>query len=80
MNNIDLQLINSISTNNKTQSKKKLNKTINNWYNRNKKDIDRLFSLLLKAVDNNSINLNEDLKDIYYNFIMFVYKKSDVFI
>ena len=80
MNNIDLELIHSISKINKQQAKKKLNKNINKWCTRNKKDIDRLFSFLLGAVDNNNIDLNEDLKEIYSNFIIFVYTKSDVFI
>ena len=78
MNTIDITLINTISKLKKQRYKKNLNKNIKCWHTKNKKDIDRLFSILLGVVDKNNIDLNSDLHEIYFNFIIFVYKNSEV--
>ena len=78
MSHIDTELINTISKLKKQHNDKKLNKNIECWHTKNKKDIDRLFSILLGVIDNNNIDLNTDLHDIYFNFVIFVYKHSEV--
>ena len=78
MNEIDKRIITSISLTKKNTKFQKLNKDINYWSIKNKKDIDRLFKYLLKSLDDNNLDINVELKVLYRDFVELSYMNSNI--
>ena len=57
--------------------KKQETEKVKFWYKNNRKDLKRIFDLFLNSIKNNNIKINEDIENIYKEFIYFSYYNSN---
>ena len=74
--NLDNRLISSIIKTKKKINNEKRHNDISLWAKKNKKDIDRVFSILLNVLDTHNLELEQTLENFYNRFITFAYDNS----